>query len=97
MIRLTREGRKQRDRERSKGLSQGFDEKTTLHRGSVGLGASSARFLVEVVEGPDQGASVGIEPLLPSRVLVGKSEACSLRLSDPHASRRHAALAVHGS
>ncbi|HEX8795732.1 MAG TPA: sigma 54-interacting transcriptional regulator [Polyangiaceae bacterium] len=47
---------------------------------------------------PDTGAPPilmvdGTQP----RVLVGKSPACSLRLDDPHVSRRHAAIDVQGN
>jgi DNA-binding NtrC family response regulator len=51
-------------------------------------------FAVEVVEGPDRGASIVIDATSPSRVLVGKSPICQLVLKDPHVSRRHLALDI---
>jgi two-component system, NtrC family, response regulator HydG len=55
-----------------------------------------ASFVVEVVEGPDRGASLGIDAAAPSRALVGKSAICQLWLKDPKVSRRHLALDVVG-
>jgi two-component system response regulator HydG len=78
-------------------MSRTSDDATTIHRASSAFTPTSARFDVAVVEGPDAGARIAVEPLSPARVLVGKSEACGLRLTDPHVSRRHAALSVHGS
>lgn len=54
--------------------------------------------LINVVGGPDSGAHVVIAPGGGGPVLVGKSPACDLRLTDPSASRRHASLAMgeHG-
>ena len=56
--------------------------------------AASARFVLTVVEGPDQGKSFTLDGSLPSRLLVGQSPACELRLTDPLVSRRHFALDV---
>jgi DNA-binding NtrC family response regulator len=44
-----------------------------------------------VLDGPDVGAEFTLDPDAPSRTLVGTSPACVIRLSDPTASRRHAA------
>jgi two-component system response regulator HydG len=55
---------------------------------------SAASFVVEVIEGPDRGASVVIDATSPSRLLVGKSAICALFLKDPRVSRRHLALDV---
>jgi DNA-binding NtrC family response regulator len=71
------------------------DDATMVPRGR-GASAGEAKFVVVVSEGPDSGASVTIDPSSPSRLLIGKSEACGLRLTDPQSSRRHAALAVEG-
>jgi len=49
----------------------------------------SATLRLVVVEGPDAGSSVVLE----GPVLIGTSESCDLRLSDPTVSRRHAAVA----
>jgi DNA-binding NtrC family response regulator len=55
-----------------------------------------ASFVIEVVEGPDRGASLAIDGSAPSRALVGKSAICQLCLKDPKISRRHLALDVVG-
>ncbi len=49
-------------------------------------------FSITVVEGPDAGAAVTIDASQPSRLLVGQSPACGLRLADRQVSRRHVAL-----
>jgi transcriptional regulator with GAF, ATPase, and Fis domain len=49
-------------------------------------------FVLEVIEGADRGASVKVDPSKPSRVLIGSSPVCDLKLSDGRVSRRHAAL-----
>ena len=51
-----------------------------------------ASFALTVIEGPSIGSKVTVEASQPSRVLVGSSEACALRISDPLVSRRHLAL-----
>jgi DNA-binding NtrC family response regulator len=53
-------------------------------------------FSIVVVEGPDAGAAVLVDAAAPSRVLVGTSPVCSLRLRDERVSRRHASLRSHG-
>ena len=47
---------------------------------------------MRVIEGPDAGAEFPLDPNAPSRILVGTSPACTIRLTDPTVSRRHAAL-----
>src|SRR5580692_9089199 len=54
-------------------------------------------FRVTVVEGPDAGRTFTLDGALPSPMLIGQSPSCEVRLSDRHASRRHAALDVVGS
>jgi DNA-binding NtrC family response regulator len=56
-----------------------------------------AAFSLEVVHGPDRGLSHRIERDDPTACLVGQSAACTLRLSDPEISRRHAELVVDGN
>jgi two-component system, NtrC family, response regulator HydG len=62
-------------------------------------GAASAppelRRLV-VIEGPDTGVTFELDVDAPSRILVGTSPACHIRLSDPTVSRRHAAFEPTG-
>lgn len=59
-------------------------------------GEKAASFVLAVVDGPDAGLVVTIDASGP-RVLLGQSPVCSLRLSDPEVSRRHAALTVSGN
>jgi transcriptional regulator with GAF, ATPase, and Fis domain len=49
-------------------------------------------FELVVIEGPDAGAHFPLDRSGPTRLLIGQSPACGVRLSDPHVSRRHAAL-----
>jgi DNA-binding NtrC family response regulator len=51
---------------------------------------------VLVVEGPDAGKSFDLDPMSPSRILVGTSPVCQIRLTDPTVSRRHTALESAG-
>ncbi len=53
-------------------------------------------FVLEVIEGPDAGLQKTIEPTDPSRLLIGLSSACELRLTDRLVSRRHAAVEAVG-
>jgi DNA-binding NtrC family response regulator len=59
--------------------------------------APEASFLVTVVSGPDRGASCVVDGSSPSRVLVGTSLSCDIRLSDRQASRRHLTLELEGA
>jgi two-component system response regulator HydG len=56
--------------------------------------ATTPQFVIVVLEGPDRGKAFRLDGSQPSRVLVGQSPACELRLTDPLVSRRHAALDV---
>ncbi len=49
-----------------------------------------------VIEGPDAGQTFDLAPSTPSRILLGTSEVCALRLSDATVSRRHAAFELAG-
>ena len=49
-----------------------------------------------VIEGPDEGRSFDLDPYSPTRILIGTSIVCGIRLSDPAVSRRHAALEPQG-
>jgi two-component system, NtrC family, response regulator HydG len=53
-------------------------------------------FVLEVTQGPDQPYRVELDGHHPTRMLVGQSPACELRLTDPEVSRRHAAVEVVG-
>jgi len=59
-------------------------------------GETSTTFVLAVVEGPDTGMVVTLDASGP-RALLGQSPVCSLRLTDPEVSRRHASLAVTAS
>ena len=56
-------------------------------------GAAASTFVLAVVEGPDTGLVITLDASGP-RALLGQSPVCSLRLTDPEVSRRHASLAV---
>src|SRR5262245_8077976 len=55
-----------------------------------------AAFLLEVVDGIDRGARFTVRPTDPSRLLIGSSPACEIRLTDRQVSRRHAAVEFAG-
>jgi transcriptional regulator with GAF, ATPase, and Fis domain len=54
--------------------------------------ATAAAFELRVIEGPEAGTTLAIDGEAPTRVLVGQSPSCALRLTDPLVSRRHAAV-----
>ena len=56
-------------------------------------GAAANTYVLAVVEGPDTGLVLTLDASGP-RALLGQSPVCSLRLTDPEVSRRHASLAV---
>jgi DNA-binding NtrC family response regulator len=70
------------------------DEATTsLLKAATAPGPiNSPEVTVEVISGPDAGMRVTINDLAHRRVLLGKTEACELRLKDETVSRRHASL-----
>jgi DNA-binding NtrC family response regulator len=78
-------------REREPDGGESTHERPRAHRGIV-----SRIFEVNVIAGPDRGKGVRIDESVLSRVLVGQSPACGLRLTDREASRRHLALEVVG-
>lgn len=49
-------------------------------------------YVLTVSHGPDRGISIVIDGSHASRVLVGQSPACQVRLTDPAVSRRHFAI-----
>jgi DNA-binding NtrC family response regulator len=76
----------------------GDDDVSTLLGPSVERpSTTTATFAVEVVEGPDRGMALTLDAARPSRILVGQSGACDLRLTDRLVSRRHVALEVMGA
>ncbi|HEY1695468.1 MAG TPA: sigma 54-interacting transcriptional regulator [Polyangiaceae bacterium] len=72
------------------------NELKTLDRPRFQTTDASTDFVLTVVEGPDQGTTFTLAGSHPSRVLVGSSPACELRLRDREVSRRHVALEPAG-
>jgi DNA-binding NtrC family response regulator len=67
----------------------------TVRRSRVELhDESEATYVLSVLEGPDVGKVFTLDATSPTRALVGSSPVCTVRLTDPEISRRHAALAV---
>src|SRR4051812_5666912 len=56
--------------------------------------ASDIAYRVRVSAGSDVGASVTVDDVAPSSMLIGSSPICALRLADRQVSRRHAAIEV---
>ena len=79
------------------GSGPDFDAATDLQSVVDAPPAATPSFVLVVLEGPDRGATLRIDGSQPSRVLVGQSPACQLRLSDQLVSRRHAAFDVSGT
>jgi two-component system, NtrC family, response regulator HydG len=73
------------------------DADTVLARKIERPSDAGASYALMVVSGADQGTSFNIAPGQPSRVLIGTSPACDLRLEDRRVSRRHAAFELMGS
>ena len=62
-------------------------------RGEAGA-TEDGTFTISITDGPDKGVRLTFDASAPSRVLVGQSPACELRLTDREASRRHCALEI---
>lgn len=69
---------------------------STVRRSSV-PGETDATYNLSVLEGADAPMSVTLDAASPSRVLIGTSPVCTMRLTDPQVSRRHASLALAGA
>ncbi len=87
--------------EMSKGMSSDdddeiFDDKVETVLSRPPGQSPKAGFALAVVAGPSGGQRFAIAPHHPSRVFVGQSEACDLRLDDRQVSRRHAAFEIAG-
>jgi DNA-binding NtrC family response regulator len=63
----------------------------------AGAGASAATFALTLISGPERGKSFVLGGAQPSRVLVGTSPACEVKLTDRMVSRRHAAFELQGA
>ncbi len=68
------------------------DEVSTVLRQATQPASVTAVFNFVVVDGPDRGLNFAFDGTRPSRVLLGQSPACDLRLTDRQVSRRHASL-----
>jgi two-component system response regulator HydG len=81
------------------GSGSGFDPDvaTELQSAVETPFTTAPSFVVVVLEGPDRGKTFRLDASQPSRVLVGQSPACEIRLTDPLVSRRHAAFDVSDS
>jgi two-component system, NtrC family, response regulator HydG len=71
------------------------DTRSTVARGVEEPGIARLRRAI-VIEGPDTPQEFDLAPNTPSRILLGTSEVCALRLTDPTVSRRHAAFEMAG-
>jgi transcriptional regulator with GAF, ATPase, and Fis domain len=69
-----------------------MNETRTLARSRGPEAPVVGSYVIRVVSGPDTGLAIAVDGSQPSRILVGQSPACGLRLQDPHVSRRHLAL-----
>src|SRR5215470_592507 len=67
------------------------DEGTRLRPRAADAAGSNAVFEIAVLDGPDAGKRWTVAGD-GTRVLIGTSVSCEIRLSDPQVSRRHAAL-----
>ena len=71
------------------------EDMVTDRRPSELEGRSREGFLLRALDGADSGATFVLADAQP-RVLLGKSSACVVRLTDPQVSRRHAAFTWEG-
>ncbi|NUQ76125.1 MAG: sigma 54-dependent Fis family transcriptional regulator [Polyangiaceae bacterium] len=79
----------------SSGLGSGIEDGETVFRPKVARpSAGKVGFALRIIGGPDAGRSLVIPPTQPSRVLVGQSASCDLRLTDREASRRHLGVEI---
>jgi DNA-binding NtrC family response regulator len=59
-----------------------------------GASAPIGKLILKVESGPDAGLSFTLDDQSPNRVMIGRSAACEVRLSDPSVSARHAAICL---
>jgi DNA-binding NtrC family response regulator len=71
-------------------------EPSTLVDPASAAEAPRLRRLV-VIEGPDRGRTFELDPFSPTRMLLGTSPSCEIRLADPVVSRRHLAFEPAGN
>jgi two-component system response regulator HydG len=75
-------------------MSSADEPSTVVKQGTAPVVGAELAFVVDVVEGPDRGTRFAFDSARPSRVLIGQSAVCDVRLTDRQVSRRHAALDV---
>jgi two-component system response regulator HydG len=68
------------------------DETATRKLHAAPVEAPSRALRAVVIEGPDAGRSFVLDPNAPSRILVGTSPVCEVRVTDVTVSRRHLAF-----
>lgn len=49
-------------------------------------------FFLRVLQGPDAGTVLTLDPTTPPHAVLGQASSCTVKLTDPHISRRHIAL-----
>ena len=77
-------------------MSGDRDYESTVPRAPAPEPEPSRLRRVVIIEGPDAGRQFVLHPDNPSRIFLGTSETCELRLTDPTVSRRHSAFEVVG-
>jgi two-component system response regulator HydG len=70
------------------------ETRSLINKAPLDPEAARPLFLVTVVSGADRGQAFELDGAQASRTLVGVSPACTVRLTDPLVSRRHAAFEV---
>jgi two-component system response regulator HydG len=67
---------------------------STVALGLQELTATAPSFALLVMDGPDKGIKFVVDGSSPSRILMGKSPSCEIKLNDPAVSRRHASVYI---
>jgi two-component system, NtrC family, response regulator HydG len=76
----------------SRASSPDLSTDVATYEQSLGLARNPELRRLVVIEGPDRGKTFELDPNAPSRMLLGTSTACEIRLTDKAVSRRHAAF-----
>ncbi|MEQ9322168.1 MAG: FHA domain-containing protein, partial [Polyangiaceae bacterium] len=70
-------------------MSKGAAEQSTILNAKQAAGTPRGVFVLVVVDGPNRAQSFVVDGSSPSRVLIGQSPVCEVRLDDRSVSRRH--------
>ena len=70
-------------------MSKDTAEQSTILHGKQAAGTPRGVFVLVVVDGPNRSQSFVVDGSSPSRVLIGQSPVCEVRLDDRSVSRRH--------